>query len=750
MFCSISRSTKYYPIINSMGKKWKNKKKHQTVHPGAVDESGRPIRGAGYEDIIKENKLFEEFYKKQGVVPESEWDQFMATLRDPLPASFRVTGTRSQSQALLAIVQDDFLKMVEKTDAESGEPTDVKHVCLPWYPDKLAYQLNLTRTDIRKSEAYHKLHNFLISETESGNISRQETVSMLPPLVLDVQPHHKVLDMCAAPGSKTAQLIEALHREEGRMPAGLVVANDADNKRCYMLVHQAKRLQSPCFCITNHDAANMPTFMTTGADGVQRRLLFDRVLCDVPCTGDGTFRKNLDAWPKWNPANGCNLHGLQYNIAMRGLEMLAEGGRLVYSTCSLNPIEDEAVVNRILKESHGSVRLVDVSDQLPGLKFSPGLTHWVNFSKDMVLYETAGNIATEHQTLIRPHMFPSAEPNEELRKCMRILPHHQNTGGFFVAVLEKVVKTPRVVVTAPGAAVAAEPAEAEATEDGPPPKKKVKRMRGYKEDPYFFVKKGDTMLQELDGFYGLGPDFDPTLLMTRCEQGKKKNVYLCSPAVRDLISANQDRVKVINCGVKVFARCDNKQTPCGYRLAQEGSNAILPYLTKRKVQVTAEDLGKILQYDDLELPAEFKLLAPATQEAMATSGPGAIALLVDSAVPPGRLVKTHIVGWKGATSVRGYVQRNERIHYLRLLGADTSKYEKNKFAVARAAEEKAAAAGESPSEKAAAAGESPSAEETADKQDAGEGVPKEGEAEKAVVAAEANGSKRDAEEVPVT
>ena len=56
------------------------------------------------------------------------------------------------------------------------------------------------------------------------------------------------------------------------------------------------------------------------------------------------------------------------------------------------------------------------------------------------------------------------------------------------------------------------------------------------------------------------------------------------------------------------------------------------------------------------------------------SGPGAIALLVDAAVPPGRLVKTHVVGWKGATSVRAYVQRNERIHYLRLLGADTSKY----------------------------------------------------------------------------
>ena len=66
---------------------------------------------------------------------------------------------------------------------------------LTWYPDRLAWQLSITRKDIRKEEALFRLHNFLISETESGNISRQETVSMIPPLVLDVKPHHKVLGM---------------------------------------------------------------------------------------------------------------------------------------------------------------------------------------------------------------------------------------------------------------------------------------------------------------------------------------------------------------------------------------------------------------------------------------------------------------------------------------------------------------------------------------------------------------------------
>ncbi len=121
---------------------------------------------------------------------------------------------------------------------------------------------------------------------------------MIPPLVLDVQPHHKVLDMCAAPGSKTAQLIEAIHKNEDTLSSGMVVANDADNSRCYMLVHQARRLQSPNFVITNCDASIYPRLSVKDEEtGELKGLKFDRVLVDVPCSGDGTLRKNVDVWP---------------------------------------------------------------------------------------------------------------------------------------------------------------------------------------------------------------------------------------------------------------------------------------------------------------------------------------------------------------------------------------------------------------------------------------------------------------------
>ena len=75
----------------------------------------------------------------------------------------------------------------------------------------------------------------MIALTLSGHIGRQEAVSMLPPMFLDVNKNDLVLDMCAAPGSKTLQILEKVHRSEGN---GIVIANDADSKRAYLLVHQ--------------------------------------------------------------------------------------------------------------------------------------------------------------------------------------------------------------------------------------------------------------------------------------------------------------------------------------------------------------------------------------------------------------------------------------------------------------------------------------------------------------------------------
>lgn len=162
---------------------------------------------------------------------------------------------------------------------------------------------------------------------------------MIPPLLLDVQPHHYVLDVCAAPGSKSVQLLEAIHAIQppsttgepfNPVPSGLLIANDSDAKRCHMLVHQSlHRIPASGMMVTNHDASQLPGLrlpigavsnkllfedveevVEKGKPNQQKwkALLYDRILADVPCSGDGTLRKNVGIWKDWTVGNGAGLH----------------------------------------------------------------------------------------------------------------------------------------------------------------------------------------------------------------------------------------------------------------------------------------------------------------------------------------------------------------------------------------------------------------------------------------------------------
>ena len=180
---------------------------------------------------------------------------------------------------------------------------------------------------------------------------------MIPVTLLKIEPHHMVIDMCAAPGSKTIQILEYLHKG-GVVPTGFVIANDTDSKRAYMLTHQARRLNSPALLITNNDARFLPSLKL---DAHNTTLRFDAILSDVPCSGDGTLRKNLSLWSNFNSHLGHALHPLQLDILTKAITLLKKGGRLVYSTCSFNPLENEAVVAAALARHLKQIELVDVS-----------------------------------------------------------------------------------------------------------------------------------------------------------------------------------------------------------------------------------------------------------------------------------------------------------------------------------------------------------------------------------------------------
>lgn len=93
-------------------------------------------------------------------------------------------------------------------------------------------------------------------------------------------------------------------------------------------------------------------------------LSYDRVVCDVPCSGDGTIRKNPTVWSRWHPGVVNGLHHLQHEIARRGLALLSAGGLMAYSSCAMNPAENEAVVARLLEEAGGELEVVECREAL--------------------------------------------------------------------------------------------------------------------------------------------------------------------------------------------------------------------------------------------------------------------------------------------------------------------------------------------------------------------------------------------------
>ncbi|XP_053694961.1 tRNA (cytosine(34)-C(5))-methyltransferase-like [Sabethes cyaneus] len=647
------------------------------------DQSEPARRDKPYEDIERKNESFEVYYKHQNVCPANEWDQFMEKLRSSLPTTFRITGSKSHARALLKIIKEQFFAEYYRAVGEfkeNGEEIQ-EPICLSWYPNEFAWQLNLSRKDIRRSEPLFKLHNFLIAETSSGNISRQEAVSMIPPLLLGVEPHHRVLDMCAAPGSKTAQLIEALHAGGDCSPKGFVLANDIDNNRCYMLVHQAKRLGSACCLVTNADSAKFPDLKVKNEAGELEDLRFDRILCDVPCSGDGTMRKNVDIWNKWHLGNAHNLHGVQYRIVKRGAELLEVGGKLVYSTCSLNPVENEAVLHSLLVQAGDSLEIVEASHMFPTLKHSPGMTYWEPATKDMRFYKSFEDVPELYRSSIRACLFPPA-PEEahkyNLTRCIRVLPHHQDTGGFFIALIEKKKKLPweeeDQSANADTNADTADGAAAKVKNEAESGKKKM-HYRGFKEDPFVFFDGAEEIYESIKNFFQLSDDFNPINLLTRCREGKKKNIYFCADILRNIVSNNEDRIKFINLGVKAFVRCDNRNRLCDFRMSQEGLPSVIRYLgTSRRLNVAKEDLIKLLSNNDPTKPPELAGLSDTVQKETEGMEPGCCVLQCRADD-----LELNVVGWRGAKSLRAYVDQHDTVHMLRLLGADVSKYEKNKF-----------------------------------------------------------------------
>lgn len=188
------------------------------------------------------------------------------------------------------------------------------------------------------------------NEDELLDIYIMDPASVMVARALDVQSGDRVLDMCAAPGGKSLVLIESLK------DAGEIFCNDLSPER-------RERLKKVIQHYVPRDVRDR--VWVTGKDGVQFGLKepdsFDRILLDAPCSGERHILENDNALKEWSPRRAEHLASRQYSLLSGALLAARSGGRIIYSTCSISPTENDEVVRKLLKKKKTAVKLLEPS-----------------------------------------------------------------------------------------------------------------------------------------------------------------------------------------------------------------------------------------------------------------------------------------------------------------------------------------------------------------------------------------------------
>ena len=292
----------------------------------------------------------------RNIIPD--WERFLEVVQVPEPVTFRVNAARIAPPELLTRLEARGIR-VGPTRHPKGffqaDPEDGPSVALT-------------------------------PEHWAGLLYIQQAVMGLPSLALGPRPGERVLDLCAAPGGKTTHLAHLMGDR------GCLVAADVKERRLRVLMANVKRLGLFSVLSVAVDGTDFPS----GA-------LFDRVLVDAPCSGEGTLRG--DGGRIRSPRSSFRQHitGLQERLLRRAVSLTRPGGVILYSTCTFAPEENEGVVSRVLAD--GEVKVEPIPLEAP---HSPGLTR-----------------------------FQGEEYPAELRDAWRVYPHQMDSGGLFMARLRR-------------------------------------------------------------------------------------------------------------------------------------------------------------------------------------------------------------------------------------------------------------------------------------------------------------------------
>lgn len=223
---------------------------------------------------------------------------------------------------------------------------------------------------------------------EAGAFYIQEPSAMAVAELLDPRPGEKVLDLCAAPGGKTTQIGGRL------LGQGFLLSNEIHGLRAKILSQNVERMGIANAVVANEAPGNLAGYFPC---------FFDKIVVDAPCSGEGMFRKDEEARNQWSPENVTMCAERQADILDEAAVMLKPGGRLVYSTCTFSPEENERNIEGFLRRNHEfSIEHIGASKEL-----SPGRADW------------------------------SEGGMEALKDTFRIWPHMTEGEGHYLAVLKK-------------------------------------------------------------------------------------------------------------------------------------------------------------------------------------------------------------------------------------------------------------------------------------------------------------------------
>ena len=261
----------------------------------------------------------------------------------------------------------------------SREPLALEKV--PWHEH--AYYIP---DDIDKKDEGRTTRNERTLKASCTSVSQFvfDPVSLVPCLALDPHRGDKILDMCAAPGTKT--FIMSFLAENGAH----IIANDISRFRVMRLKSVINKYS------LSAEAANM--------SGRKISSSFGKILLDAPCSGEGMVNKKEKLFEHWSEKRVKRFSKTQKKLLLHAFELLKQNGTLIYSTCTFEPEENEGVIDALLKK-HDNAHLEDVE---VNISHASGITEW-----------------------------EGAEYDANMAKCMRIYPFHNNTGGFFVSRITK-------------------------------------------------------------------------------------------------------------------------------------------------------------------------------------------------------------------------------------------------------------------------------------------------------------------------